>query len=337
VAIQKHGYLLETQALLQNFRQAQTIAASQVKPKLIHPITWWIIGLSISLSATLTQSLTTLVFICAAGLLPLLGGINFFNKMKLYLLLAIAMVISRIIFRLVFNPGNYSGEVLLSLPEIELNLGFGSLVSMFGNFTSSALIQSLTEGLRLSAIILGVGFSAAMANPRQLLKSTPAALYEISTAVSMALNLAPQLIASSERVRQARKLRGRSNRLGTMSGIIIPVLEDSIDASLELAASMDARGFGRVIIKKLSLLVSAMILLAIALAGIGSYLLVAVGSSQVYFLVVAIALSLGALIIGSLNNSKTQLIRNRFARYDLVALACCLIYWLFVVSRGGQF
>ena len=257
--------------------------------------------------------------------------------MKLYLLLAIAMVISRIIFRLIFNPGNNSGEVLLSLPELELNLGFGSLVSMFGNFTSSALIQSLTEGLRLSAIILGVGFSAAMANPRQLLKSTPAALYEISTAVSMALNLAPQLIASSERVRQARKLRGRSSRLGTMSGIIIPVLEDSIDASLELAASMDARGFGRVINKKLSLLVSAMILLAIALAGIGSYLLVAIGSSQIYFLFFAIALSLGALIIGSLNNSKTQLIRNRFARHDLVALACCVIYWLLVVSRGGQF
>jgi energy-coupling factor transport system permease protein len=336
VAIQKHGYLLETQALLQNFRQAQTNAASQVKPKLIHPITWWLIGLSISLSATLTQSLTTLVFICAAGLLPLLGGINFFNKMKLYLLLAIAMVISRIIFRLIFNPGNNSGEVLLSLPELELNLGFGSLVSMFGNFTSSGLIQSLTEGLRLSVIILGVGYSAAMANPRQLLKSTPAALYEISTAVSMALNLAPQLIASSERVRQARKLRGRSNRLGAMSGIVIPVLEDSIEASLSLAASMDTRGFGRVVNKKLSLLISALILLAIALAGIGSYLLVAVGLSQIYLLAVAFLLGLSALLIGSLNNPKTQLIRNRFSKYDLIPMLGFVAYWSFLASNGGQ-
>jgi energy-coupling factor transport system permease protein len=121
-----------------------------------------------------------------------------------------------------------------------------------------------------------------------------------------------------------------------MAGIVIPVLEDSIDASLELAASMDARGFGRVINKKLSLLISAMILVAIALAGIGSYLLVAVDSSQVYFLVIAVLLSLGALMVGSLNTAKTQLIRNRFARHDLVALVCCLIFWLFVVSRGGQ-
>ena len=257
--------------------------------------------------------------------------------MKLYLLVAVVIAISRIIFRMIFNPGTHTGNVLIYFPKLELDLGFGSVIGILGNFTTTALTQSLTEGLRLSAIVLGIGFAAGMANPRQLLKSTPAALYEISTAVSMALNLAPQLVKSSERVRLARKLRGRSSKLGAMAGIVIPVLEDSIDASLELAASMDSRGFGRVISKKLSLLVSTMILIAIALAGIGSYLLVAVDSSQIYFLVIAVLLSLGALIVGSVNNAKTQLIRNRFGRYDLVALVCCLIFWLFVVSRGGQF
>lgn len=300
-------------------------------------MTWWIVGLSLSLSATLTQNIATLVFICAIGLLPLFGGKPVFNRMKLYLLVAFVIAVSRVIFRIIFNPGTSAGTILIYLPKLELDLGFGSGVGLFGNFTTTALAQSLTEGLRLSTIVLGIGFAAGMANPRQLLKSTPAALYEISTAVSMALNLAPQLIKSSERVRLARKLRGRSSKLGTMAGIVIPVLEDSIDASLELAASMDARGFGRVISKKLSLLVSAMIFLAIALAGIGSYLLVAVGSSQIFFLFIAVLLSLGALTVGSLNNSKTQLIRNRFTKYDLVAFACCLIYWLFVVSRGSQF
>ena len=294
-------------------------------------------GLSLSLSATLTQNLSTLVLICTIALLPLLGGKLIFNRMKLYLMVAAAIAVTRVIFRMIFNPGTSTGSILIYLPKLELDLGFGSTIGILGNFTSTALTQSLTEGLRLSAIVLGIGSAAGMANPRQLLKSTPAALYEISTAVSMALNLAPQLIKSSERVRLARKLRGRSNRLGTMAGIVIPVLEDSIDASLELAASMDARGFGRVINKKLSLMISAMILLAIALAGIGSYLLVAIGSTQIYFLVIAVLLSLGALIVGSLNTAKTQLIRNRFTIYDFAALACCLIYWLFVVSIGGQF
>ena len=308
-----------------------------MKLNTLHPITWWIVGLSLSLSATLTQNLATLLFICAIGLLPLVGGKAIFHRMKLYLLVAVVIAISRIIFRMIFNQGAHTGNVLIYFPKLELDLGFGSVIGILGNFTTTALTQSLTEGLRLSAIVLGIGFAAGMANPRQLLKSTPAALYEISTAISMALNLAPQLVKSSERVRLARKLRGRSSKLGAMAGIVIPVLEDSIDASLELAASMDSRGFGRVISKKLSLLVSTMILIAIALAGIGSYLLVAVDSSQIYFLVIAVLLSLGALIVGSVNNAKTQLIRNRFGRYDLVALVCCLIFWLFVVSRGGQF
>jgi len=308
-----------------------------VKLSSLHPITWWIAGLSLSLSAMLTLNLATLAFICTIGLLPLVGGKPIFEKMKLYLLVALVIATSRIIFRMIFNPGTNAGTVLIYFPKLELDLGFGSVIGILGNFTTTALTQSLTEGLRLSAIVLGIGFAAGMANPRQLLKSTPAALYEISTAVSMALNLAPQLIKSSERVRLARKLRGRSNKLGAIAGIVIPVLEDSINASLELAASMDARGFGRVISKKMSLLVSVMILLAIALAGIGSYLLIAVGSSQIYFLVIAVLLSLGALIVGSLNNAKTQLIRNRFGRFDLVALVCCLIFWLFVWSRGGQF
>lgn len=308
-----------------------------MKLNTLHPITWWIVGLSLSLSATMTLNLATLVFICTIGLLPLLGGKPIFDRMRLYLLVALVIAASRIIFRMIFNPGTNAGNVLFYFPKLELDLGFGSVIGILGNFTTTALTQSLVEGLRLSAIVLGIGFAAGMANPRQLLKSTPAALYEISTAVSMALNLAPQLIKSSERVRLARKLRGRSNKLGAMAGIVIPVLEDSIDASLELAASMDARGFGRVTSKKVSLLVSVMILLAIALAGIGSYLLIAVGSSQIYFLVIAVLLSLGALIVGSLNNVKTQLIRNRFGRYDLVPLVSCFIFWLFVVSRGGQF
>jgi hypothetical protein len=100
---------------------------------------------------------------------------------------------------------------------------------------------------------------------------------------------------------------------------------------------MDTRGFGRVVNKKLSLLVSGLILFAIALAGIGSYLLVAVGSSQFYLLVIAFLLGISALLIGSLNNPKTQLIRNRFTKYDLIPVMACLSYWSLFAIGGGQF
>lgn len=306
-----------------------------MRSDILHPLSWWIIGLSLSLSATLAQNFASLVLICTLGLLPLLGGKSFFNAMKLYLFIAVAIAVSRIIFRLVFNADNVTGATLISLPNLQINLGFGSSISLFGDFTNTALLHAATEGLRLSAIVLGIGFAAAMANPRKLLKSTPTALYEISTAVSMALNLAPQLIASSERVRMARKLRGRSNKLGAMSGIVIPVLEDSIEASLALAASMDSRGFGRVINRKVSLLVSSTILLAITFAGIGSYLLVAVGTDQIYILLISLFLAIAALAMGSFNNPKTQLNKNRFGKYDSIALIGCIVFWIGLISQGG--
>jgi energy-coupling factor transport system permease protein len=47
-------------------------------------------------------------------------------------------------------------------------------------------------------------------------------------------------------VREARRLRGRADRgLRALRGIAVPVLEGALDHSLELAAAMDSRGYGR--------------------------------------------------------------------------------------------
>jgi energy-coupling factor transport system permease protein len=65
-------------------------------------------------------------------------------------------------------------------------------------------------------------------------------------AVVVALTMAPQLIESTLRTRRARRLRGGTGRgpraLGRM---LLPVLEDALDRSLQLAAAMDSRGYGR--------------------------------------------------------------------------------------------
>lgn len=47
-------------------------------------------------------------------------------------------------------------------------------------------------------------------------------------------------------VRDARRLRGRPTRgIAGLRGMAIPVLESALDRSLQLASSMDARGYGR--------------------------------------------------------------------------------------------
>jgi energy-coupling factor transport system permease protein len=109
----------------------------------------------------------------------------------------------------------------------------------------SSLNSAFVDGLRLAAIIMGFALANTVANPRKLLRSTPSALYEVATAAAVAINLAPQFLLSLKRVRRARELRGHAKGLRSFTGIVVPLLEDTVQRSLDLAASMDARGFGR--------------------------------------------------------------------------------------------
>jgi energy-coupling factor transport system permease protein len=184
-------------------------------------------------------------------------------------------------------------------------------VEIFGAVGVQALLGGATDGLRLAAIILSIGMASSLANPRTLLKSTPSALYEIASAISVAINLAPQMISSLQRVRKARSLRGRSKGLGSMAGTVIPVLEDAIDSSLSLAASMDSRGFGRRGNLSKALIVGARLssLLAVAFLSVGSFALL-VGQTQTLGWVL-ISLGIASSFASIRINSKTQ-IRTRF-------------------------
>ena len=74
----------------------------------------------------------------------------------------------------------------------------------------------------------------------------PPALYEVGTALVVALAVFPQLAESVQRVRRARRLRGEPGRGARgLRSLVVPVLEDALERSLQLAASMDARGYGR--------------------------------------------------------------------------------------------
>jgi energy-coupling factor transport system permease protein len=198
--------------------------------------------------AGVSQSALTQILICTAALIAILlfrEEAPWSRSVKFYLFLAGFVIIARVLFRIVFNIQNPEDTTALDLPGFSVNLGFGPPVELFGAVGIQALTGGATDGLRLAAIILSIGMASSLANPRTLLKSTPSALYEIASAISVAINLAPQMISSLQRVQKARSLRGRSKGLGSMAGTVIPVLEDAIDSSLSLAASMDSRGFGR--------------------------------------------------------------------------------------------
>jgi energy-coupling factor transport system permease protein len=60
------------------------------------------------------------------------------------------------------------------------------------------------------------------------------------------MTFTPHLVADVQRLRAARRLRGRSDRgLRAVLSVGLPVLEGALERSIGLAAAMDTRGFGR--------------------------------------------------------------------------------------------
>lgn len=228
------------------------------------------------------------------------------GSLRFYLQLAAFVLAIRIAFRLVFNLGfDESDTVLLQLPRLAINLGIGEF-QLLGPISSANLIAGATDGLRLAAIILVIAMANIQANPKLLLKTMPGALFEIASTVSVALGLAPQLIDSLQRVRRARRLRGRSAGLTALPSLVIPVLEDTLERSLALAASLDSRGFGRTAANRFPRLARVASLLSVALIGIGSYTLLADPSSS---WVSWAFLAIGAICLGlalRLNSARGQ-------------------------------
>ena len=109
------------------------------------------------------------------------------------------------------------------------------------------MLAGFYDGLRLAVILICVGAANTLANPRRLLASFPAALYEASMALVIAASVFPQLSESVQRIRTAQRLRGSTSEgIRGRLRIAVPVLEDALERSLSLAASMDVRGYGRV-------------------------------------------------------------------------------------------
>lgn len=204
----------------------------------------WALGLAVAASRT-TNPLVLLLIVGVACLVvvarrPMAPWALAF---RLYLYVAAFVVVLRVVFRIIFN-GN-GPTVLFTLWQVELPQWMAG-VQLLGPISAEALLSGLYDGLRLATMIVCVGAANALANPKRLLAAVPGALYELGTVLVVSLSVFPQLAESVQRVYRARALRsGARKGARGLHGIIIPVLTDALDRSLQLAAAMDSRGYGR--------------------------------------------------------------------------------------------
>ncbi|MDD2817607.1 MAG: energy-coupling factor transporter transmembrane component T [Candidatus Nanopelagicales bacterium] len=298
--------------------QAQVKAALQVgshaSARWLHPGAWWIwaLGLAAAASRTLNPLLLVLIISVAALVVhvrkpdaPWARSFMFFFK------LGIAIIVIRIFVQVLFGAA-IGQTTLFTLPSVILPEWMAG-VRLGGPVTFESILMAFYDGLRLATIIICIGAANSLASPSRLLKSVPAALYEIGVSVVVALTFTPKLVADVSRVQSARHLRGRVTRgPRAIAGAAMPVLEGALEGSVTLAAAMDSRGYGRrndmsVKAKRTS---SALLVVGLIAACIGTYGLVAATSPMVLsapMLIAGVVVSLVAI-----TRSAQSAVRTRY-------------------------
>jgi len=152
---------------------------------------------------------------------------------------AIILVIRTVVGVLIGVP--IPGTKLFSVPILPLPSWIAG-IRIGGVVTQERLLSSIHEGLIIIAVICLFGAAVSLTSPHKLLRVTPVVIYEFGVATVIATSALPQLVQSVGRIRRARTLRG--DEKPSWRSIAIPLLEDSLSRSLELAAAMDSRGYG---------------------------------------------------------------------------------------------
>jgi energy-coupling factor transport system permease protein len=211
-------------------------------------VAWWVWALGLATAASFTTNPLVLLTIAGVAIVVVMARRSeqpWSASFRIYVASAVVIVVMRVVFRVVFGGGSDGGTVLVDLPEVPLP-GWVLGLHLLGPVTREALLAGTYDGLRLGTIVVCVGAANALANPKRLLRSVPAALHEVGTALVVAVTVLPQLVESARRVRAAQALRaGDPRRTGRLRRYLVPVLEGALDRSLSLAAGMDSRGYGR--------------------------------------------------------------------------------------------
>ncbi|MFG2382009.1 CbiQ family ECF transporter T component [Streptomyces avermitilis] len=214
----------------------------------LHPGAWWLWALGLGTAASRTTNpllLTLLVAVSAYVVAARRTSAPWARSYTAFVRLALAVLGIRLGFAVFLGSPIPGTHTVVVLPEVPLP-HWAQGIRIGGRVTAEGLVFALYDGLKLATLLICVGAANALANPARLLKSLPGALYEAGVAVVVALTFAPNLIADAQRLRAARRLRGRPDRgLRGLLHVGLPVLEGALERSVALAAAMDARGYGR--------------------------------------------------------------------------------------------
>jgi energy-coupling factor transport system permease protein len=211
-----------------------------------HTMTWLLWLVAALLPAMLTRNPLYLIILLLAvavdyntigRLSPVAGSWRLFLKAGLVLAA----------FSIVFNTltVHYGETVLFTLPRFTLRFGQVVFLDLGGEITLEALSYGLANGLSLIAILLIFATFNVLVDHHQLLRSIPGFMYQTGMIASIAIAFVPQMVSSLRDIREAQAIRGHRFRgIKDLLPLFIPLLTTGLERAIQLAESMEARGFG---------------------------------------------------------------------------------------------
>jgi len=209
----------------------------------MHVLTWWCAALLLSLAVIKAHHL---VISLAVVLLALVAHRRWHQNspwsgaLRISVFLAFFTIAFRVAIALLIGVG-YEADPLFSLPRIQLPSWLAGLI-IGGPVSLSRISAALTSASVIAAIIIVIGVAQTLSTPRRVLRALPSPFYEFGLVIVIATSLVPQFVESTTRIRRSFTLRGIANP--SFISLATPVMEDCLERTLALAASMDARGFG---------------------------------------------------------------------------------------------
>lgn len=254
------------------------------------------------------------------------GNTPWASSYALFFKLALFVILIHLVFQTLFAGNTRGLTVLFTLPELPLPETSGLRIG--GPVTLEAMLTAVYVALQLAAIFCCVGAANALGSARQLLRYVPAALYEIGVACIIALTFAPQLAIDARRVRDAARLRGGAKgRFRRFGRLAMPMLEGALERSVDLAAAMDSRGYGRTTVadpKARRLTVALVTLGSIGLC-LGLYGLLN-GTVDSWLglpmLAVGVVLGVGGLVAGGRRTGRTRYRPDPWAVPEFLVAGC---------------
>ena len=211
--------------------------------KPLHPLTLWVSAILLAIGVVaLDNAWIAIAIVGAVALLVYLrrDGSPWQASFNLSLRIGATILVIRTIVGILIGVP-IPGTVLFKLPILDLPSWMPG-IRVGGSVTLERLSSSLHEGVIIATMIALFGAATSLTSPHKLLRVTPSFIYEIGITLVIATSVFPQLATSARRIRTAQKLRGIENI--RIRSIAIPLLEESLSKSLQLAAAMDARGYG---------------------------------------------------------------------------------------------